>query len=203
MSKIALPGYGQAEEPEWTVWLTVLVALLLGWILATSVTGSNETISDAAIGSIQVPSSWVPTSEDGALIAATDIDAGSYGSRVSVRSASKADLLPTRSGETLEAAATNWSVLRGQNLEGYRILQITETSVAGRPAVAIEYAYLTDPPEGLASGVMPALMHAIDTVVASGDGFAILTVAVDQSSQSSSDSLDALNSRIVAGWQVP
>jgi hypothetical protein len=47
---------------------------------------------------------------------------------------------------------------------------------------------------------MPALMHAIDTVIASGDQYTILTVAVDQSGD---DSLADLNARIQAGSQLP
>jgi hypothetical protein len=199
MSSISLPGRGRSEEPEWTVWLTVLISLLIGWVIMSTVIGRVETVANVAGGSLTIPASWIKTKEEGAAFAATDFDAGSYGSRVAVRQVPKADLITAMGPDTLDTAAANWSVVRGQNLEGYRILRIEPVKLQGRDAVAIEYAYLTDPPEGTA-GAMPGLMHAIDTVVASGDQFAILTVAVDQSG---GDDLLTLNSRLQNGWQVP
>lgn len=200
MSAFAFTGQGTSEEPEWTVWLTVLICLLVGWVVMTSVTGRVEAVADGAGNAVRVPATWVKTSEDGALLGAADLTAGAYGSRVSVRRASREDLLPARSGDQLEAAASNWTLIRSQDLEGYRVLEIQTTAIQGRPAVTVEYAYLTDPPEGLASGAMPALMHAVDTIVVSGDGFAILTVAVDQSGD---DALPSLVSTMQAGWQIP
>lgn len=200
MSTFAIAGRGESEEPEWTVWLTVLICLLIGWVIMTTVTGRTDLVADDAGNAVRVPATWVKTSEDGALLGAADLTAGAYGSRVSVRQAARADLLPERSGDQLEAAASNWTLIRSQELEGYRVLEIQTTSLQGRPAVTVEYAYLTDPPEGLASGAMPALMHAVDTIVASGEGFAILTVATDQTSD---DSLTALVSAMQSGWQVP
>lgn len=200
MSTFSLPGQGHSEEPEWVVWLTVAISLLLGWVLATSVTGRVINHTNIAGGSLAVPASWVKTQEDGAAFAAADLRQGAFGSRVSVRQVATADLIPNRSDNNLQTAASNWSLLRSQQLEGYRILQIVPTTVKGRDAVLIEYAYLTDPPEGMAGGVMPALMHALDTVVASGDQYSILTVAVDQISE---DQLETLNTQIQSGWQLP
>jgi hypothetical protein len=200
MSTFAIAGRGKSEEPEWTVWLTVLICLLIGWVIMTTVTGRTDAVTDGAGNTVRVPATWVKTSEDGALLGAADLTAGAYGSRVSVRQAARADLLPERSGDQLEAAASNWTLIRSQELEGYRVLEIQTTTLQGRPAVTVEYAYLTDPPEGLAAGAMPALMHAVDTIMASGEGFAILTVATDQTSD---ESLTALVSTMQSGWQVP
>jgi hypothetical protein len=208
-SSIAFPGHGRSEEPEWTVWVAILICLVLGWAISQNITNRNEIHSDVAGGSVTIPAYWIKTSEDGAVFAATDLRGGSYGSRVSVRTAPKADLLPTSvtpaeappaDADMLSSAATNWSLIRGQDLEGYRILEITETTVGERPAVSIEYAYLTDPPQAVGTGAMPGLMHAIDTVVASGDQFAILTVAVEAGDD---DQLTDLNNRILSNWQVP
>jgi hypothetical protein len=66
--------------------------------------------------------------------------------------------------------------------------------------VEVEYAYITDPPEGTAGGVIPAVMHGIDTVVASGDQFSIFSVVVDQNG---ADDVVALNERLRSSWQAP
>ena len=200
MTSFTLPGQGQSEEPEWVVWLTLIICLLIGWVVMTTVTGRTETVSDVAGGSIRIPDRWIKTKEDGAVFAATNLRAGTYGSRISVRQIAKADLLPERSGDELGTAANNWTLLRSPDLEGYRILNIQTMKLQGRDAVAIEYAYITDPPEGAGSGVMPALMHAVDTVIASGDGYAILTVAVDQNNDAM---LNDLVASTQAGWQIP
>jgi hypothetical protein len=200
MRAMGMPGEGRSEEPEWVVWLTVVICLLIGWVIATTVSGRTETVPDGAGGSITIPATWIKTKEAGALFAATDLNAGTYGSRISVRQVSKADLLPPRSGDTLEVAASNWTLIRSPELEGYRVLQIAPTTIQGRNAVAIEYAYLTDPPQGGGTGVMPGLMHAIDTIVASGDGFVILTVATEQGDDTA---LEQLLATAQAGWQIP
>lgn len=199
MSSISLPGRGRTEEPEWTVWLTVLICLLIGWVITTTITGQTES-EQIAGGVVRYPASWIKTKEDGALFAATDLNNGSYGARVSVRQANKADLIGARGQDTLDTAALGWTVLRSQELEGYRVLKIDQVRLQNRDAITIEYAYVTDAPEGQAAGVMPALMHAIDTVIASGDQYTILTVAVDQSGE---DMLSDLNARIQAGTQLP
>ncbi len=199
MSSIAFPGRGRTEEPEWTVWLTVLICLLIGWVITTTVTGQTDT-APIANGTIRYPANWVKTKEDGAIFAATDLSDGSYGARISVRQANKADLVGPQGQDNLDNAASGWTLLRSQDLEGYRVLKIDQVKLQGRDAVAIEYAYLTDSPEGQAAGVMPALMHAIDTVIASGDQYTILSVAVDQSGD---DTLADLNARIQAGSQLP
>jgi hypothetical protein len=199
MSSMSFPGQGKSEEPEWVVWLTVLISLLIGWVITTTVTGQTAS-APIASGSLRYPASWVKTKEDGAIFAATDLNNGSYGARISVRQVGKADLIGARGQDNLDNAASGWTVLRSQDLEGYRVLKIDQVKLQGRDAVAIEYAYLTDAPEGQAAGAMPALMHAIDTVIASGDQYTILSVAVDQSG---GDSLAELNSRIQAGSQLP
>ena len=58
MSFIALPGRGQTEEPEWTVWLTVLICLLIGWVITTTVTGQTTTIPVGS-GAVRYPATWV------------------------------------------------------------------------------------------------------------------------------------------------
>ncbi len=200
MTSITLPGQGKSEEPEWVVWLTLIICLLIGWVAMTTVTGRTETVANVAGGSIRIPDKWIKTKEAGAVFAATNLNTGAYGARISVRQITKADILPGSSGEELGTAANNWTLLRSPDLEGYRVLNIEPIKLQGRDAITIEYAYLTDPPEGGSSGGMPALMHAIDTVIASGDSYAILTVAVEQSNDAM---LNDLVASTQAGWQIP
>jgi hypothetical protein len=177
MASFPLPGYGREEESELAVYLTVAVGLLIGLAVQWSVVSRTETV--AAGGSVlSYPASWQRVTEDGAILAAADRSRGGfYGARVSVREVPKAELLP---GEgALVEAATNWSLSRSSELVGYRILSITEGTVNGREASTLEYAYLASSPGGSADGAMPGLMHAIDTLVLSGETYQILTFAAE------------------------
>jgi hypothetical protein len=142
-----------------------------------SVVGRTQTVA-AGGGALSYPARWQRVAEDGALLAVADRDhGGTFGARASVREVPKRELLP---GEgTLVDAATNWSLGRSQELVGYRILSIDASSVNGRDAATVEYAYLASSPGGSADGTMPGLMHAIDTLVISGETYQILTFAAE------------------------
>jgi hypothetical protein len=176
MLNLALPGRGRLEESEPPVYLTVAVALAIGLCVQWTVVGRMQTASVGS-GTIAYPSSWQRVAEEGALFAAADRNHGTFGTRVSVRELPKSDLLP---GEgTLVDAATNWSLRRGQELVGYRILSITEGIVNGREAAMVDYAYLASSAGGSADGTMPGLMHAIDTLVLGGETYQVLTFAAE------------------------
>jgi hypothetical protein len=177
MASLPLPGYGRQEESELVVYLTVAVGLLIGLAVQWSVVSRTETVT--AGGSVlSYPASWQRVAEDGALVAAADRSRGGlYGARVSVREVPKAELLP--GGGTLADAATNWSLSRSDQLVGYRILSIAERTANGREVATVEYAYLASSPGGSADGAMPGLMHAIDTLVLSGETYQILSFAAE------------------------
>jgi hypothetical protein len=194
-------GTWHAEEPEWVVWLTVVLALLIGFGIRTAVVGRTETVQ-AGPTMITYPATWVQDTEEGALFAATDFDSGSFGARAEVRQVSRAELAPIEnlSGPVVpEDVAINWSILRGADLEGYRVLEIVPVAVQGREALQIDYVYLVDAPLA-GAGALPGLIHAIDTIVPSGEAFLVLTVAVDASEDAT---LPSLNDQLLAGWRIP
>src|SRR5690242_17887415 len=123
MASLALPGQGRQEESEAAVYLTVLVAIVLGLIVQGSIVGRTQTAS-AGGSTIAYPASWQRVAEDGALVAAVDMNHGGiFGPRVSVREAPANDLL-ARTGSPVDAA-TAWSLTRSNDLVGFRILGIT------------------------------------------------------------------------------
>lgn len=193
-----LVGEGKAEEPEWVVWLVVAAALLSGWILQASVLGQMTTATVGKV-SLSYPAAWARTSETGAAFAAYDFNHGGiYGARVSLRQTPKAELFAVDG--SLYDAAINWVTARQKQLSGYRLLEVGETRAQGRDAVRVEYAYLLDSPQGTASGAMPALMRAVDTLVVSGDQIYALSFAAESQQY---DKLSGLREQILAGWRVP
>lgn len=220
MSRYAFPGQDRTEEPEWVVWLTVLLSLVVGWVLMTMVTGQVQQVNTSA-GAISIPASWITTREEGTSFSAMDLNAVPAGSRVSLRQVPKADLIGSLGPDTLETAAANWAVLRSNDLEGFRVLNIEAvqllqngqiirtqegTEAAAAPvagatqAMLVEYAYLANPPESVGANVMPVLYHAIDTLVAKDTEFTILSTAIDQSSD---DQLNSLHEKMLKSWVRP
>jgi hypothetical protein len=193
------------EEPEWTVWLTVAGALIIGLILMFVVTGQSKTVQ-AGDTTLSYPATWINVDEPGTAFAAADRDTYySYGPRVSVRQLDKATLAPpsvtgapSTPASDLEAAAANWAFQRQNALVGYRTLEVMTTTVQGKPAVVVGSAYLLD--SVLGGGGVPGLMRAQDTLVLNGETFDILSFSVESSSWNKHA---GLRDRLLGGWKLP
>lgn len=194
-----LPGQGEHEEPEWVVWLTVAVALALG-LLLYFVVAQQSTVAAAGSSTLTHPAGWTKYNEKGSLFAVADsARGGPFATRVVVRQVAQSDILRIKDAQ-LTDVATAWSFDRKAGLVGYRMLNKSTTRLQGRDAAQIEYAYLMDAPGGAAPGGMPALMRAVDTIIASGDQYYILTFAAEQSEY---PRLDAVRQQILDSWRVP
>lgn len=185
------------DEPEWIVWLTVLLGLLVGaFFIRNALTQSaTATVGDV---SFQYPARWAQVDEPGTAFAAEDLGSAPFGPRLSLRQLPPRPMLSTE--PNLVDAATGWSIERGSDLVGYRVVGLNPTTVGSREAVEVEFAYLADPSQGSASGAMPALMHGIDTVVASGDGAHVLSFVGEQTQW---EALQGLRQRIIESWKLP
>jgi hypothetical protein len=205
MATLAQPRIRTREEPEWVVWLTVAVALVVGLLVQSAVLGRTST-GGAGGSTVAYPERWATTTDDGALFAATDLSGGTYGPRVAIREAQKSDVMPADG--TLIDAATGWTLLRRERLAGYRVLGIEEARAAGREAIRVDYVYLASPPQGSASGALPGLMRARDTLVESRDRVYALTVAAEADAfesltEAGPPRFQSVYDGILASWRVP
>jgi hypothetical protein len=209
LSSNAVARPARVQEPQWVVYLTAAVALLIGLGLQFVATNQTQT-GTGGDTSVAYPQSWVQTKEPGADFAAADLNnGGAYGARVSLRTIDKTTLVSGRvlnqnpapsASDVLNAGATNWSLQRGTDLVGYRVLGLTKTTVQGHDAVNVESAYLMDSGLGAATNGLPGLMHAVDTVVLSGDKFYILGFAAESSQF---DRLSSVHDKLLSGWHIP
>lgn len=188
---------------DWPVWTLVAVSLVLGSLLQQAEAGRTAT---ARVGSTHLayPVGWAPQGAPAADdFAAADLAAGAYGNRVELRRLKAADLIAVDGAAPQDAmgALSSWSLTRGQAMTGYRVLGQTSTTALGRPAARLDYAYLADPPGGPLPGALPVLIRASDTLVPSGDGVYVLTVAGRADGEASR--LDALRARLLAAWEQP
>jgi hypothetical protein len=205
LSSMAIaPARRQTNEPEWAVWLTVAIALVLGLLLMMQTTGQTQS-QQVGNSTIVYPASWVATKDPNADFAAADLQAGgAFGARVSVSSVDTTTL-QGRSGSLggigLREAAQAWSLIRAKQLESYRVLGITQSTLQGRDAYNIESAYVQEPTLGGGStNTVPGLMHAVDTMVQSGGKYYILSFAAQQTQF---DSLQDLHNKLLADWKLP
>jgi hypothetical protein len=177
-------------------------------------TVSRTQPANAGAMSLTYPATWAAANEDGALFAAADLRRGGAApARISVREVPKAQLAPainTGGEQTLTDAATAWSLQRGRNLTAYRVIGITPTTVNGREAVDVEYAYVSSGQglAGMGGGGLPVLVRAADTVVASGDSYAILTFAADSAEWDRLNTgqfprFRSVHDSILSSWRVP
>ena len=189
-----LIGRGTKDEPEWIVWLVAAALLIAGALIGRDVLGQTRTATAAGM-SVTYPARWSRTSEPGASIAAFDRKGGGAdGARVSAHQVPKADVL-VASGTILDGA-TNWTLSRGAELAGYRVLNMAAVKVAGRDAARVDYAYLLD----ASSGAMPSLMRATDTLVPCGEKVCVLSFAAPAAEYAG---LSETATDLLAGWTIP
>ncbi len=208
MSSTATARQSRVQEPQWIVYLTAAILLIIGLAIQFFATHQTQT-GTVGTSTIAYPQSWVQTTEPGADFAAADLNnGGPYGARVTLRALDKTALLSRMAPQgtapsaldLLNVGATNWSLQRGTDLVGYRVLGIRKTSVQGRAAIDVDSAYLLDQTLGAATNGLPGLMHAVDTVVLSGDKFYILGYAVESSQF---DRLQSLHDQLLSSWHIP
>jgi hypothetical protein len=201
----------RSQEPEWLVWLTVGVALLLGYVLLVMTLGQTRSATAGAM-TLNYPSTWVPVQTEDATFSASDrLNGGPFAPTVVLYEMPRADLLRLAGG--VEEAAANWTLRKQDELVGYRVLGVTSVgggAVAtpsldganepqqGSNTVRVDSVYLKDAAIG-GSGI-PALMRGIDVIRLSGDNFYILSYSVENSEY---DSHRGQFEALLNGWRTP
>lgn len=197
------------DEPEWVVLATVAVALLLGLLLQLATLGQTETATASNVR-LDYPATWVTGGERGALLSVADTaHGGPFGASASVRQVARTDLV-TDADATVYDAAIAWSLNDQVVQEGFRVVDVRQSSVNGREAAEVEYVYLSTGQTGLtgAGGGIPRLMRAIDTVVASGDSYYVLTFVApadefDRLTTAQFPRFSSTFDSLRNGWQTP
>ncbi len=191
LAETTISNRTQVEEPEWVVWLTVMIALLIGFVLQYTVTNRMRamTIGDSTIS---YPASWSLISRDKSGFTAADVTTGGpFAPRISFHQLDQRVLLP--GGGMLYNAGVNWSVKKREEHDGYRLLEIKNVKVQGRDALQLESAFLMD----VGTNRMPGLMRSVDTLVLDGKTFRILSFSAEQNQF---DQLEPLRKQMMASW---
>ena len=173
------------EEPEWLVWLTVIVLLSIGLIAKTVVVNQTATFSEGNVA-VRYPADWTPISTDapGTVLSVGESFAGGlFPARFAIQQMPAADI--SRNAQSLGDLALKWSDDQAKVLLGYRVLEIEPTQVRGKDAVRIDYAYVAEPAFA-AADAMPIVARGADILIREGDAVTVLNLL------SSADAFDGL-----------
>lgn len=170
------PTAGAQRLANLLVIVTLAVALLLGWALKTAVEGRTQTYSDDQI-TFAYPATWVVDQDlDGNPMLRNPQSASRlFNDRVVVIQGDvPSSGLPA--GSPLVDAATSWTLKRSSALDSFRNLSSEDGyTVAGQPAIRVNYAYVADPAAVLGRPGVPIVVKGSDLVIITGDRLTVLS----------------------------
>lgn len=186
------------------VLIVVALALGLGWGLKVYVDSRTAIFSDPVLA-FAYPATWVTDQDDDANPMVRNPHSGPtlFNSRLAVIH-SAAPKSPLPDGSPLADAATAWALKRSTALSTFRNLATLDRdpatdqplTLAGQPAIRVDYAYVADPGTALGQPGIPIVVRGSDYVTLIGDQLTVL------SGQASADSWQAFEPqlrKIVAG----
>jgi hypothetical protein len=170
------PRAGEEQQSALVVILVALLGVLLALALKSAVQGRSTAVSglDGAV-TLEYPSAWVfGKPSEGALFTVSDPRSpSSFSSLVTVRTRSLAQ------GQELIDAATSWALSQNRNLREFTDLGSEATTLAGRTAIRLNYAYVAPVPDGAGRATLPVVARATDTLVIVGNQVFIFGAASD------------------------
>lgn len=161
---------------EWLVWLTVILVLGAGLILRSQIENRAVNFDQDGV-SLVYPANWTLLSDEDDFQVFHVIDPASsiqFPTSVRVRRIPFGEL--GRAASSLGDVALSWSTRQGQTIPVYSVLKIAPAEVWGKPAIAIDYAYVPEPAMGAAAGSIPAVVRARDILVQQSDIITVLTL---------------------------
>jgi hypothetical protein len=167
---------GQHGLAEWLAIVITLAALVIGWGLKNYVE-SRTAVAEADGLTLTYPANWVRGKVDKELLNLYDPNTAST---VETSFAVRAE--PAAADRQLNFLV-NAHVLRlSQEKAQFTVLASDSTTLAGRPAIAVHYAYAITPHAGLAvTAAMPVVVEALDTLVLQDGQLYVFTFAADAS----------------------
>lgn len=155
------PGRAAWSRLDLRLWTALLVLLALGLAPVRAATGAVTAFTHPDGLRLAYPAGWLAARRDGAVLAVqAPVSRGPVPTELRVTAA------PRPRGQSPAAIAAADVVARSGALSLYRALAIEPTTVPGAEAVAVEYAFVTDPHAAvLAAERIPAVVRGVELVV--------------------------------------
>lgn len=163
----------RAEEPEWLVWLLVLMLLAVGLIVRTIVVNRATTVTVGS-ATVSYPANWTALDKQGGdelLSVGESFDSGLFPAQFSLLQTPATDI--STKAQSLGDFALKWSDRGSEDLLAYRVLGIEPMKVRGKDAVRVDYVYVAEPALATPNSI-PVVARGSDVLIRQGD---VMTVA--------------------------
>lgn len=175
-NSMALPRRARrSEEPEWVVWLVVILLLVAGLFLKISIESRTRTFNGPGV-SISYPDGWVQLTGEGQLLYVADpFSSAQFPTGVTIRQLPVEEV--GRNLATIGDVAAAWAMRQGQDKQVYRVLNIEPAIINGQNAVRVEYAFVPQTAPGGQTNTVPVVARAQDYLVQQGESLTVFTLA--------------------------
>jgi hypothetical protein len=170
------PTDQELSRVDIAVYITVLIALFLGFGIRSNATTASRTVElGEGLPAIEVPSNWITGQPEGMLLQARNPRSPSiFNAELSVTTR------PLAAGEDAVTARTALALQRTQELLRYRELEAVPVIVNGENGILVTYAYVADPTREQGAIAPPVVVQAQDLIFPAGEGQAVIvTIATD------------------------
>jgi hypothetical protein len=153
---------------DWAVIVVTLVAVILGWLLMSSVQTRAVPFEAGGVKG-QMPAGWMTDQADkGVVLHTTELGGAGFGTSYQL------EVVPV-SGETSPSAvASFYSVNRAQNLNTVRVLDQQDVSINGHNGYKVTYAFV-DANSDLTRVNVPVVVRGVDYFFVAGDHAVVVT----------------------------
>lgn len=169
----------------------VVLALGASLTLKSLVLGQRAIFTDPdAHLSLQYPASWAPYTEKGTLLSIRDLRSQSRFKAIFSVAVTDLESEAVRPVQEMVVPST---VERGQELMGYRVLDIAETQIDGLEAAEITYTYVDHGVDSHLQSALPVVVKAVDVLVIHQDRLYVFSFAAPAATfDQQSSTLDAI-----------
>jgi hypothetical protein len=171
-------GLFRAEEPEWLVWLLVVVMLGIGLLARTIVVNQTSTYNEGNV-SVVYPLGWMALDkqdENELLNVGEPFDSSLFPARFALLQMPAAEI--STNAQSLGDFALKWSDRGSRDLLAYRVMEIEPIKVRGRDAVRVDFVYVAEPALATPNSI-PVVAHGSDVLIRNGDNITIARFVAD------------------------
>jgi hypothetical protein len=158
---------------DWAVIVVTLVAVLLGWLLMSSVQSRSVPFDNGGVKG-QMPAGWVTDlAEAGVVLHTTALGGSGFGTTYQL------EVVPVAGDTSPANVASLYSLNRAKDLMSVRILDQQDVTVNGQNGYKVTYAFV-DADSDLTRANVPVVVRGADYFFVAGDHAVVATYRANE-----------------------
>lgn len=158
---------------DWAVIVVTLVAVLLGWLLMSSVQSRSVPFDNGGVKG-QMPAGWVTDlAEAGVVLHTTSLGGSGFGTTYQL------EVVPVAGDTSPANVASLYSLNRAKDLTSVRILDQQDVTVNGQNGYKVTYAFV-DADSDLTRANVPVVVRGADYFFVAGDHAVVATYRANE-----------------------